>query len=143
MESSSQSSAYLMHSGKNSMDQTPCETLPIQPDRINKVCMPSQKSLHSIRTSSCRPQIYTFWVWGLHMARHLSPPSLAVSYSAEESLARKLGYAQILCQRLASLMGANAGTHVKEFLAQQVFKGRAGQLLLLTQERLAHCSCWG
>lgn len=43
MESSSQSSAYLMHSGNNSMDQTPRETLPIQPDRINKVCMPTQK----------------------------------------------------------------------------------------------------
>jgi len=36
-----------------------------------------------------------------------------------------LGYAQILCQSLASLMKANAGTHVKQFCAQQVFKGQA------------------
>ncbi len=28
-----------MRSGRNSMDQAPAETLPIQPDRISKVCI--------------------------------------------------------------------------------------------------------
>ena len=38
-ESNTQSSSYLMRSGKNSMDQASPETLPIKPDRISKVCI--------------------------------------------------------------------------------------------------------
>ena len=37
MESSSPCSGFLTRSGKSSTEAAPRETLPIQPDRINKV----------------------------------------------------------------------------------------------------------
>ena len=37
MESNSQSSNYLTSSGRNTTDQAPPESLPIQPERISKV----------------------------------------------------------------------------------------------------------
>lgn len=38
-ESNTQSSSFLMRSGRNSMDQALRDTLPIKPDRISKVCL--------------------------------------------------------------------------------------------------------
>ncbi len=117
------------------MDQTPRETLPIQPDRINKVCMPTQKiytlseqaahpeDLHSIRTSW--PQIDTFWVLGLQMIKHLFLHHLLCRILLKV-WQQCLEYAQIFYQSLASLMKAYASTHVKQSCAQQVFRGQAG-----------------
>lgn len=79
VESSSQCSDFLMSSGRNTTGQPPSETLPIQPDRINKVCPGMLGRFHACFWRPALIRLLAFGLCSPHCNWHLGPGGPVIS----------------------------------------------------------------